>query len=195
MLQTNTQQTTGRRILIIGDSLVAGEGAADSKGWAQQVAKTIGADTLGVPGATSREILNHLPSAPYDRVIVQIGTNDARYRHAKNATETSREEFYGNLDAIVRHFRAVSGAVEIVFVDLLFVEEQRTVLYRPDRSYFERDLRQAANVLAQFCEARDHRLISLRSLARGAERLTDGLHPEQTLHDEMAAMICGHLDP
>ena len=179
----------GRRSLILGDSLVAGQGADRNNGWAQQFAAVINADVIGVRGATSKDILTHLPDRPYTHVFVQIGTNDARFRHLKNATECSCKQYAANLSAIVQHFRELNPDVELSFIDLLVVDEQRTVLYRADRSYFEKNLQEIRNTLSDFCMKNDLNLFSLETLEKNKEDFPDGLHPGQKIHDTIAKLV------
>ena len=178
-----------RDVLIIGDSFVAGEGAEDGAGWAQTIASLMNADIVGVCGATSRDILNHLPNKAYARVIVQIGTNDARFRHAQNATETSVSEYRENLATLVALCQEKSATVEMVFVDLLFVDETRTVLFKPDRSYFDASLERMAGALQAFCAAKSHKMVSLQAISRCADLLSDGLHPNSLCHQDIASRV------
>ena len=183
----------GRPALIVGDSLVAGEGADDGMGWAQQVAPKLNADIVGVCGATSRDILGHLPDKTYAEVVIHIGTNDARFRHGKNATETSLAEYRQNLMELVRFFRARSARVNLSFVDLLFVDEVQTVLFKPDRSYFNLSLRKVADELTAFCKTGGHTWIPLSGIDRMPANLTDGLHPTGPCHSRIAAIVAQSL--
>lgn len=181
--------TKDNPLLILGDSLVAGEGANGDLGWAQHFAVCRPADVVGVCGATSRDILAYLPPRAYDQVIVQIGTNDARFRHGRNETECLPEEYARNLAQIVEHFRRLNSAVDITFVDLLFVDERRTVLFKPDRSYFNANLRKMAAELAGFCGRKGLRLLSLANFPRRPEGLSDGLHPTTNSHERLFHLI------
>ena len=173
----------GRRCLIIGDSLVAGQGAKDNNGWAQQFAKRISADIVGIRGATSGDIIGYLPEKAYEQVIVQIGTNDARYRHAKKATETSLDQYHSNLTNIVQHFRSLNHEVQFAFMDLLLVDERKTVLYKVDRSYFDKNFQRVRKALRTFCDANKLGFVQLSDLEQNKEDFQDGLHPSQRIHD------------
>lgn len=173
----------GRRSLILGDSLVAGQGAKDNNGWAQQFAERINADIVGIRGATSGDIIMHLPEKAYEQVFVQIGTNDARYRHAKKATETSLDQYRSNLAAIVQQFRSLNYDVQFAFMDLLLVDERKTVLYRADRSYFDKNLQCVRQTLRNFCDTNKLGFVQLTDLEKNKEDFQDGLHPSQRVHD------------
>ena len=189
------QLTGDAPLLILGDSLVAGEGAEGDFGWAKQIAAQTPADIVGVCGATSADILTHLPNRAYDRVLIQIGTNDARFRHGRNATETTLAQYRDNLCQIVRHFRGLNRHVEIRFVDLLFVDETRTVLFKPDRSYFNADLQRVSAELSAFCAEHGFDRISTGDLGQEPGALTDGLHPTTASHARLATIIQEALSP
>lgn len=178
-----------RQTLIIGDSFIAGSGANDCFGWAQSVAQNLKADIIGKCGATSTDLLEHLPDKPYQQIIVQIGVNDARYRHEKNGCENALEEFYNALVKLVANFRARSPSVRFSFVGMLFVDEYFSVLYKPDRSYFNSDLNRFSTRLRDFCVKGDHQFISLSDIAQSAEQLSDGLHPSDSCHRQIAQLI------
>ena len=189
------QLTSDAPLLILGDSLVAGEGAEGDFGWAKQIAAQTPADIVGVCGATSADILTHLPDRAYDQVLVQIGTNDARFRHGRNATETTLEQYRYNLCQIARHFYGRNRATRLSFVDLLFVDETRTVLFKPDRSYFNADLQRVAGALAAFCAEKDFDRIATDALPRRPDALSDGLHPTTASHAQLAAIVQDAIGP
>ena len=169
-------------ILIIGDSLVAGEGADNWRGWAQRLAEIYPADIIGVCGATSGDLLEHLPAKPYGLVVVQVGTNDARFRHRKNATEVSIERYRRNLATIVAAFRARNSATQFIFVDLFYVDETRSVLFKPDRSYFARDLTDFSRALEEYALQTGLLRVALSEIRDGDVGLADGLHPSEESH-------------
>lgn len=178
-----------RHALIIGDSFIAGSGARDCFGWAQSVAEDLDADIIGKCGATSTDLLVNLPNKPYQRVIVQIGVNDARFRHQKNGPENTLDDFQIGLGKLVAYFRARSSDVRFCFVSPLFVDEHFSVLYKPDRSYFNADLNRISEKLRDFCIAGEHQFISLSVISQTAEQLSDGLHPSDDCHRQIAKLV------
>ena len=189
MTENVFQLDPANRTLIIGDSIVAGEGADEDFGWAQHIASMIETDIVGVCGATSADIQHHLPDKNYDRILVQIGTNDARYAHAQDRTETTPAQYAANLGKIVDHFKRFDTDVEVMFLDMLFADERRTVMFKPGRSFFTSDLANIADILHQFCRKERHTFLSLKPIGTDPKCLIDGLHANDRCHRDISNLV------
>ncbi len=72
-----------RRALIIGDSFVEGVGAPQGKGWAAWLARKLEpwvCEVAGEGGDNTGDLIARWPTQSYDTYVVQVGTNDSRFR-------------------------------------------------------------------------------------------------------------------
>ena len=103
------------RVLVVGDSLVAGTGAGRGEGWPERLAELSGWEVInaGVPGHTSADARARLPQllAEYapDAVIVAIGGNDFLRQVPVDTTRA-------NIAAMLSASRAASTHVALVAV-------------------------------------------------------------------------------
>ena len=101
------------RVLVVGDSLVAGTGASSAQSWPAVLAEHTGWAVInaGVPGDTSAEarerLLDLLVAHQPDAVIIAIGGNDFLRRLG---TETTR----ANIDAMVADSKTHAAHVAIL---------------------------------------------------------------------------------
>lgn len=180
-----TQRSANRpdpRILILGDSFVEGVGATDHQGWAQAIAKRTPCHIIGRGGYTSTQILSCLPDMPFTKTIVQIGTNDALYRCDAKATQGTHISLARNIRTLAAH---AATAADILFVGLLFCDEARSVLYRPNRAYYNADLAAFSDVIATTCAEIGAPFVSLDNIPRKPDLLADGIHPSDIGHREI----------
>jgi len=101
------------RVLALGDSLTAGNGASREQAWPAQLAQLTGwqVDNAGVSGDTSAGALQRLPALlaqhRYDAILVGIGGNDML---RKLSARTMRE----HITRIVRHAREHTARVALI---------------------------------------------------------------------------------
>ncbi len=107
-------------MLVVGDSLVAGTGAARGQSWPDELERRTGWSVInaGVPGATTADAQGRLPELldryRPDAVIIAIGGNDFLRNVPPDTTEA-------NLAALARESRAVTGHVAIVAIPAMSV--------------------------------------------------------------------------
>ena len=121
------------RLLIIGDSSAAGVGVSDFRDsiagraphlLAKKTGRPITVRTCGNNSATAGElrdqIVPHLEPEPYDYIIMNIGTNDAKNFHT---AQRFKKEFGGLLYALNARFPGAkpiwSGLIDIEHIPLL----------------------------------------------------------------------------
>ena len=103
----------GARVLALGDSLTAGNGAAPEQAWPAVLGELTGwqVDNEGVSGDTSAGALQRLgpllAANRYDAVLVGIGGNDMLRRLSQQATRD-------NVAAILRQARAHTAHVALI---------------------------------------------------------------------------------
>jgi len=101
------------RVLALGDSLTAGNGASREQAWPAQLAQLTGwqVHNAGVSGDTSAGALQRLPALlaqhRYDAILVGIGGNDML---RKVSEHTTRE----HITRIVRHAREHTARVALI---------------------------------------------------------------------------------
>gem|GEM_PF-110971 len=82
----------GSRVLALGDSLTAGNGAGSGESWPAQLGLLTGwlIDNQGVSGDTSEDALKRLPALlaaqRYDAILIGIGGNDMLQRRVRGET-------------------------------------------------------------------------------------------------------------
>lgn len=181
-----------KKTLIIGDSFVEGVGAPVNKGWASLFKEYLCDDEVvvsGEGGDTTQKLVQRFPSIFYNNYIVQIGTNDSRYRPSIKACEVSPNEFKQNLAKITRRIKNMNQTANVTFVGLLFVDEVKTVPYKEDKIYKNTLLRQYDNYLSEFCASSSFTFITLESMFGKLEFLSDGLHPSESGHKEIFNLV------
>lgn len=181
--------------LFIGDSFVEGVGAPAGRGWAHLVAENLSpavSTIAGQGGDTTVHLLNRWPRTPYGNYYVQVGTNDSRYRPSLKGAEVSIRSFERNLRQIVRLARRNSGA-RITFVGLLFVDETRSVPFKPDKIYTNDLIRSYDSVVRKVCSAERCGYITLDSIPRGNTFLADGVHPSEECHLRISQLVLDNI--
>jgi len=101
------------RVLALGDSLTAGNGAHQEQAWPAQLAQSTGwqVDNAGVSGDTSEGALQRLPALlaaqQYDAIVVGIGGNDMLRQISPQTTQD-------NITHILRAARAHTSHVALL---------------------------------------------------------------------------------
>jgi lysophospholipase L1-like esterase len=174
-----TQEARVGRLLIAGDSLVAGVGSSVG-GWAQSLgAQTPNATIIGLPGGTSTDLCVRLGSATGEvgsrsTVIFNVGLNDSRLRPSLARTEVPLDVFRGNVQRLVDLF---PGAERVSFVGLHRVMESLACPYKQDRYYLNALVTVYDYALREAADAAGASYIDVPGLDGSPELLVDGLHP------------------
>jgi len=187
-----------KKILITGDSFVEGVGASGS-GWAQQFATEQSSHAKvavhGVGGQSSADLLTRidgeLAMAP-DIVIVNIGTNDSRWRPSLGGHQVALSDFRRNLETLIA--RIGQCRAQPVFVSLTRVDEARTDPYKDDKIYRNAYLEIYAEAIADTVPAHGGHVLAVPALATAPGTLSDGLHPSDHGHSLLLVAIRSGLD-
>jgi len=178
--------------LVIGDSFVEGVGAPVNKGWAYLLKENLQQDSVDVSGEggdTTEKIIRRFPHVPYERYIVQIGTNDSRYRPSLKTSEIPEKKFRDNLSRIIKIINNANQEAKVIFVGLLFVDEIKTIPYKEDKVYKNTLLRQYDKYIAELCESSGFKYVSLESMLGELSFLSDGVHPSEKGHREIFKLV------
>ncbi|MDP2641526.1 MAG: GDSL-type esterase/lipase family protein [Candidatus Yanofskybacteria bacterium] len=179
-------------ILIFGDSIAWGAYDPEQGGWATRLRnyfeaqdKDIDVYNLGVSGNTIADLLSRIEVEAKARepnlIIFAIGINDAQFIHSTNGLRVSLDEFQQNLAKLLS--LANNFTEKIVFVGLTAVDESKTTPcpWKPDKSYFNENIKRLDNAIEKFCESNKLKFISMDSVV-GNDDLIDGLHPNTKGH-------------
>jgi len=108
-----------RRLLLVGDSIIAGVGVAQLDGampgqlaraWAERARVRVAWQALGDNGASSRDLLRQLaalPAQPADAIFISVGVNDV-------TRLTTARAWRGHLSALLQGLRAHSPQATVV---------------------------------------------------------------------------------
>ena len=180
------------RILIIGDSFVEGVGGDESIGWAQVLENEFSnfAITISGEGGDNVDKLhNRWPSQSYDVVIIQIGTNDSRFRPSLGNHEVKLDKFENRLEALVSNCRSTNKAQKVILVGLFFVDERLTVPYKADKIYNNAGLHKFDKGIRRVAEKTNSEFVALNPLPTDFSYLSDGLHPSNSGHAFIAERV------
>lgn len=186
------------RILIIGDSVVAGTGASGSIGWAQlfqQNFPNLDVTIIGTGGYTIKNIVDQLAaevSGEYDYVLLGTGLNDSRYRPSKDKNALTLEEFEVNLTQFANHF-VLQGSI-VYFVGITQVDESKTAPYKEDKFHYNADIIEYDLFMAQIAQKLGVNYIAVPPLNEDLSLLNmDGLHPSSSGHALLYSTIVAQL--
>ena len=117
-------------------------------------------------------------------IIFAIGINDAQFIHSTNGLRVSLDEFQQNLSKLLAIAKKFTG--KIVFVGLTKVDELKTTPcpWKPDKSYFNENIKRLDNAIEKFCEDNKLKFISMESVV-GNDDLIDGFHPNTKGHKKI----------
>lgn len=182
-------------ILVFGDSIVWGRGEQPSIGWVGRLKEVFEKQdffhvmyNLGIPGDTSTDLLERFAGESASRakyvhegdafrVVLAIGTNDARCVGNPDTPETDVDTFRSN----VRHLLSLAKerADDVLVLGLLPVDESRTNPFEDTYFTMERQ-RQYDEVLREEAASAGVDFIPLLSVFDDTNlqrMLADGLHP------------------
>lgn len=193
-------------MVIIGDSFVRGTGAADLNGWAQRLSDSLsdfyevylkghgGHTILDILDRLERDALNYHP----DLVILQVGTNDSRYRPSFDAdNEVPSDEYRKGInDFITRVRECCYPHTHVVALGTTPVDEEQTRPYKEDKHYINSNLHDYDDILSDVCRERQARYVKLFeafSEERLEDVLADGVHPNDTGHQLIHDLVLEQL--
>lgn len=179
-------------ICIFGDSITWGAYDPEQGGWATHLRNYFEAQdndidvyNLGVSGDTTADLLNRIEVEAKSRepnlIIFAIGINGAQFIHSTNGLRVSLDEFQQNLAKLFAIAKKFTD--KVVFVGLTKVDESKTTPcpWKPDKSYFNENIKQLDKAIEKFCESNKLKFISMESVV-GNDDLIDGLHPNTKGH-------------
>lgn len=195
-------------ILIFGDSITAGVGDKEHKGWAGRFTKWFeGQDkynfvyNLGIPGETTSKLLKRFETECsvrtkhiYDDdrfiVIFNIGINDAKIIGSGKQPQISLSQFKNNLLSLIN--LAKKYTKEVVFIGLTSVDESKDGLLG-DQHFFNENIRKYNIVIKEACKAERISFIDLFenwSANSSKDFLSeDGLHPNELGHKNIFELV------
>lgn len=184
--------TKARRILVIGDSFVEGVGGKNTSGWAHAVAAKLSGHVVeisGEGGDDTVKLLARWPKGVYNIVIIQIGTNDSRFRPSRGGPEVAPDKFKANLKKILDASKKINNASYIIVVGLFFVDEALTVPYKEDKVYKNVSIRRYDDIIKKVAKKKGTIYIAISDIATDASLLYDGLHPSDRGHALISARV------
>ena len=173
------------KILLIGDSFVEGVGGKNSDGWAQHIKEKLNDYDVvvsGEGGDNTEKIIERWPKNPFDLVVVQVGTNDSRFRPSKGGHEIKPSQFTKNISKIIKLAKTKNRASSVILVGLLFVDEGLTVPYKEDKVYQNDGITKYDRLILEAAQKFGADYVSLNAIPTKSEFLSDGLHPSPEAH-------------
>lgn len=179
-------------VLIIGDSYVEGVGAKENEGWAFLLKRkypNCNFTISGRGGDHTEKLLYRFPSKRYDIYIIQIGTNDSRYRPSRDEEEVPINHFQTNLSRLLKKIYVDNKNAKIMIVGLLFVNEEKTSPYKKDKYYKNRNIRKYDRYLKEFSKKDNIIYVSLDKMLKRKNSVLDGLHPSENGHVMISEIV------
>lgn len=195
-------------ILIFGDSITAGVGDKEHKGWAGRLSKWFeGQDkynfvyNLSIPGETISKLLKRLEIECSDRtkhiyeedkfvIIFSLGINDAKIIDSVPRPQDSLSQFKNNILTIIN--LAKKHTDKLVFVGLTPVDESKTTPLG-DSSFFNKNIRKYNAIIKDVCKAEEIPFVDLFKswfTNNFRELLSeDGLHPNTLGHQKIFEQV------
>ena len=178
------------KLLIIGDSIVAGVGADNKFGWAQKFLDKFKAylcvDISGIGGDTIVKILtrqNNFLKKRYDLVVLEVGLNDSRFRPSLKLNEVAIKDFESGIARFVESWR--SNNVTVLIVGLTRVDESKTIPFKEDKIYRNSDINFYDTSLKAICERTMAQYLPVPALSDKDQYLSDGMHPSTKGHEQL----------
>jgi len=178
-------------LLIAGDSLVEGVGAAGKRGWAQMVAELVPDTTvIGIGGFTVRDAIDRLRVEPlddYKSLCLSLGLNDSRYRADLGKYEVPIEQFEMDLNELFAMLP--TGASDRAILSLIPVDEARSMPLKEDKKYINRDIEQYDAIIRRVAPEYGVDLILVPDLRGDPADYADGVHPSDSGHAKIFAAV------
>lgn len=191
-----------KKILIFGDSIVVGRGAAKDKIWASKLAQYFDIkDTwdilvynLGVPGESTSELLKRFESeckartqysSPQEKTVILIaeGINDSKGIGSPRAFKTPLEDFRQNIHKLIEISK--KHAETLIFVGPTPVNENKTFPIG-DNYFSNSNIKKYNNIIKDICRKKNIPLVDLLNDWNKVDYKkflsADGIHPNKTGH-------------
>lgn len=177
------------RVLVAGDSLSQGRFAtAANEAYVPRLREALSAggevvlDVIGNSGKTSAEVTPDIPKAPYDLVILELGTNDAM-------KEDVAQKFHENYRALVTAVRDASPNAALMCAGSWQTDYRASAV---DPQIYKQ------------CTDQGGKFVRLNSLfnnsenrgpdkAQGVYGVGDNFHPNSKGHEAIAALLLSEL--
>jgi len=202
------------QIIILGASTAHGNWD-DEGGWAERLrkhcinqvlsrpGKLIGhVFNLGVPGDTSKNLLNRLDDEISARlfyeetmIIMSIGTNDSKIISETGRASISEGEFEKNVEQLLR--KAQRYASSVLFLGLTPVDETRTDPWHGKDSFLNVSTQKYNEIAKKVCDSNQVPFIDLFSDFPKTDYLhyiSDGLHPNSLGHEKIFNLVKSFVD-
>ncbi|MCW8966124.1 MAG: GDSL-type esterase/lipase family protein [Candidatus Pacearchaeota archaeon] len=182
-------------ICVFGDSVPFGRIDPENGGWVQRLKFYIEKQglynkvfNLGVPGDTSRDLINRIENETrvrkHDVIIIQIGFNDSV--DIKGKMNVKLNEFEENIDKMIKISKKFTD--KIIFLGLSNCDEEKTLKIK-DFCFKENNLERCDAKINKICDKENITFISMRDVLDIKEDLEDGLHPNALGHEKIFKRI------
>ena len=197
------------QILIFGASNTYGVGDIEG-GWSGKLRKFIEANSmdrsyiynLGIPGNTSEDLLRRFESETKERIreghetviMFSVGSNDAQFQHAKNATKIPIEKYKNNLEKLFKLARKHTS--KVYFVGIPPVDDLRSDPWKPGKSYKLETVRNYNEAAKQVCGKSRVPFVEILSQFEKnnyKKLLSDGIHANSRGHELIFKLVKNYL--
>jgi lysophospholipase L1-like esterase len=197
------------KIAVFGDSITYG--VSDEKGgWTNRLRMEVEKDDIaasrrvancvyncGIRGDTTEDLLTRFDVECSSRVerqddpiiIFAIGTNDSSTK-ADGNNAVPQAQYKDNLTKLLNKAQTVSD--KILFVGLFPVDDQKTLNWKPDRSYSNKSVQEYNTIVSAFCKEHKLAFVDLFKPFYGKsyeDLLSDGLHPTSKGHQKIYKLV------
>ncbi|MFH0852058.1 MAG: GDSL-type esterase/lipase family protein [bacterium] len=201
------------RILIFGDSIVAGKGVFKEKSWVSRLAKKLDdtnkyniAYNLGVPGESTSELIERLElecktrieKQPKDDrfvIIFAIGINDSKSVGTIGSFKTPLITFSENINNLIQI--AYKYSSHLIFIGLTPVDENKTTQIG-SACFLNKNIKKYNEVIKNICAERK---IVFAEVFEDWTRTDyknflsdDGIHPNELGHEKIFKKVALTLD-
>jgi lysophospholipase L1-like esterase len=189
------------QILVFGDSIVYGSGDKQG-GWVQRLRAFLERKyseepfvyNLGIPGATTKEILKGFEFEFRQRwyktgntLIFEIGSNDSAFLKSNKGKEwISPMQFERNIKEIIK--RAKKTTKKIFFIGLTPVDESKTkpIPWDKNVNYENKNIEEYNKIINAICKKEKVPFIEILGKFKKHDYkklLSDGVHPNEKGHE------------
>jgi len=198
-------------MLIFGDSITWGIGDDKKGGWVERLKleilkKGFTVYNCGIGGDTTKEIKERILTEFKSRtsfnpdgkvkVIISIGTNDARYLGSELKPQLTKEQFKKNIIEmynILKNEKSFNTNQDLIFIGPTTVDESITQPWKRGRYWKNDRIKEFSEIIQEICKEKDLTFLNLLELLE-KDDILDGVHPNSIGHQKIFLKIKNLLE-
>jgi len=186
-------------ICVFGDSIVFGCGDTEQGGWVNRLRSHLDTShdvyNYGVSGNSAPDLmlrmLGEISARKSDIVIIGIGINDSMYQDGQDIQESRDVKLFGVRLAIIASFVQKKFKSKLLFVGLTPVDESLThpSVWMPHLHYTRKRVELFDREIKRVSRTYNSPFVPLLNTLNITTDLADGLHPNSSGHQKIAAAV------